>query len=130
VAAFIDTIPAPDTFEPASAAAQVARGRDLFFSEGTQCGTCHYGEHFTDNLNHVIGQDTGPEFDSHGRQLTPGFQTAVLHGLKHTGPYLHDGSLKTLEDVVEVLVKRDLMGKGSHLSTQELADLVAYLKAL
>jgi len=54
----------------------------------------------------------------------------VLHGLHRTGPYLHDGSSVTLDDLVNDVVRTDRMGQGSHLTNDEAADLVEYLRTL
>lgn len=102
---------------------QEARGEELFYSEATQCATCHSGGHFTDNK----AWDVGTQAHAQDIQF---FQTPVLHGLNRSAPYLHDGSQKSLEDLVENVVRNDLMGKGSHLTDQQAADLVAYLKTL
>ena len=54
----------------------------------------------------------------------------MLHGLNRSGPYLHDGSQASLRDLVNNVVKTDRMGVGSHLTTGEIDDLVAYLETL
>lgn len=69
------------------------------------CFTCHIGPNFTDEKFH----NTGVAF-SHvmpdGRPVDEGagdgkFKTPTLRGVAQTGPYMHDGSLKTLEDVAD-----------------------------
>ncbi len=126
LSAFIDTIPAPAA--PMNAdEASITRGREIFFDEQTQCATCHSGAHFTDGNAHDVG--TGIYSDD-GRESQSRFSTPLLHGLAHTGPYLHDGRAKTLEDLIETYVAEDLMGHGSHLTTQDKADLAAFLKSL
>ena len=124
IAAFIGTIRAAPS---AVAARQVSdaerRGEDLFYSAATQCATCHDGAHFTNNLAYDVGTKSS-DLD------IAVFQTPVLHGLHRSAPYLHDGSVRSLEDLVENLVATDKMGKGSTLTTSDKADLVAYLKTL
>lgn len=123
IAAYIDTIrPAPSITALGEPEA-VARGREIFHSPETGCAQCHTGRHFTDNRNWDVGTRAGAS----DRQ---DFQTPVLHGLSRSGPYLHDGSKRTLEDLVRDLVRTDRMGKGSHLTDQQAADLVEYLKSL
>ena len=56
------------------------------------------------------------------------YDTPSLKGLSVTAPYFHDGSARTLDDVVEQNHHR--MGTTSHLSAEERAALVAYLKTL
>ena len=65
------------------------------------------------------------------------FKTPTLREIEHTAPYMHDGSLKTLEEVVEFYDKGgdpnknlDENIKPLHLTDQEKKDLVAFLKAL
>lgn len=125
IAAYMDTIrpaPSPVALEEGPSEA-VLRGKEIFHSAEAGCTECHSGAHYTDNRNWDVGTRAGP----HDR---PDFQTPVLHGLWRSGPYLHDGSLRTLEDLVRRLVRTDRMGKGSHLTDQQAADLVEYLKSL
>lgn len=81
------------------------KGMELFFSEKTQCSQCHKNFLFTDFQFHDLGlpnttSDTGrarvtiADADV-GRFKTPGLRNTAL-----TPPYMHDGSLKTLEEVV------------------------------
>ncbi|MEW5850814.1 MAG: hypothetical protein AB2A00_18660 [Myxococcota bacterium] len=127
VAAFIDTLPAPDSPTRASPLRTAPldevqqRGKDLFDDPAVGCRDCHMGEYFTDNLSHDVGVDDG--------QLR-GVQTPVLIGLDASGPYLHDGSAATVEEVLERLVRTDRMGRGSHLSDKDLVALAAYLKTM
>lgn len=125
VGAFIDTIPAPSPPLDADQAS-VERGAEIFFSDEADCVSCHSGTDFTDGLAHNVG--TGSRFVV--GETADSFATPVLHGLAHSAPYMHDGSARTLEDLVERFVRTDKMGRGSHLSDQDLRDLVAFLKAL
>ena len=122
---FMDTIPGPPTVALHTAELSEAeeRGRAIFYREDVQCGTCHLGGDFTDDLNWDIGSK------SDERDIQE-FQTPVLHGLSRTAPYLHDGSSPTLEHFVETWVRSDRMGRGSHLSDTEVNDLLAFLKSL
>ena len=65
------------------------------------------------------------------------FKTPSLRGVGLTAPYMHDGSLKTLEDVVEFYNRGgtrnphvDAALQPLDLTKEELADLVAFLKTL
>jgi mono/diheme cytochrome c family protein len=124
VAAFIDTIrAAPSKAETQGMSEAALRGQEIFFSAATECSTCHAGAHFTNNLAYDVGTKASSVDIST-------FQTPVLHGLNRSAPYLHDGSQKTLDDLVNNVVASDRMGKGSHLTAQERSDLVEYLKTL
>ena len=61
----------------------------------------------------------------------------TLREIEHTAPYMHDGSLQTLEEVVEFYNKGGIKNKNLdvnlkplNLTDQEKKDLVAFLKAL
>jgi cytochrome c peroxidase len=56
------------------------------------------------------------------------FKTPSLLFVGGTPPYFHDGSAATLEEVLEK--NRDRMGKTSHLSPDDRAALVAFLRTL
>lgn len=65
------------------------------------------------------------------------FKTPILRNVALTGPYMHDGSLKTLEEVVDYYDrggrKNRFLDKKIfplHLTTEEKVDLVAFLQAL
>ncbi len=127
VAKFIDTIRAA----PSAAAARgdltvaEAHGEEIFNSAETGCTACHSGAHFTDN----VAYDINSKSNLLGSDIRA-FQTPVLHGLKRTAPYFHDGKFADLEALVNGAVRNDQMGVGSHLSDSDAADLVAYLKTL
>jgi cytochrome c peroxidase len=65
------------------------------------------------------------------------FKTPTLRNVALTAPYMHDGSLKTLKDVVDFYAGGgnsnpylDKEIKGLALSAQDRADLVAFLESL
>lgn len=115
----------------------------LYESKG-RCWRCHPGAHFTDEQFHNtgVGRDREPpdpgRFAVTKREADRGkFKTPTLRGVALAGPYMHDGSLKSLEDVVQFYNR----GGGANpnldpalaplgLSDEEVRDLVAFLKAL
>lgn len=122
--------------------AAAVRGYHVF--EKAQCDACHEGQNFTSNMyaNIGVGMDK-PNPDVGRFEVTKdpadwgAFKTPTLREVEHTGPYMHDGSLKTLEEVVDFYDKGGVPNKNldSHvkkrnLSAAEKADLVAFLKAL
>jgi DNA-binding beta-propeller fold protein YncE/mono/diheme cytochrome c family protein len=124
VAAYLGTIrQAPSATAVRALTELERRGEDLFYSDATQCATCHAGAHFTDN----VSWDVGSRADD--RDISK-FQTPVLHGLSRSAPYGHDGKFKTMRDLVDGLVRTDKMGKGSQLSNDDADALVAYLNTL
>ncbi len=120
------------------------RGMDIFFSNNARCDACHDGAAFTTNqfANVGIGMDK-PNPDL-GRYLVTkkeedkgAFKTPGLREIARTGPYMHDGSLKTLEEVVEHYDKGGIKNQWLHqdirplkLTKQNKTDLVAFLHAL
>jgi mono/diheme cytochrome c family protein len=97
-------------------AAAISRGEALFNRADVGCSGCHTGALYTDNLSHDLYGLTAVN--------TPG-----LRGVAYTGPYLHDGSVATLEDLLEQ-IRSGVMGDTSMLSASEMDDLLAYLKSL
>ncbi|MFN0053042.1 MAG: cytochrome-c peroxidase [Planctomycetales bacterium] len=123
--------------------ADQVRGMNVFFNKAA-CDSCHLGFNFTDGsyVNIGIGMDKpNPDlgrFAVSGRDEDKGaFKTPTLRDIEHTGPYMHDGSLKTLEEVVEHYDKGGIKNphldqrmKPLKLSAQDKKDLVAFMKAL
>jgi cytochrome c peroxidase len=126
----------------AMTAAQI-RGMDIFFNK-VACDSCHLGFNFTDGSYENVGIGMNKEnpdlgrFGVSGREEDKGaFKTPTLREIEHTGPYMHDGSLKSLEDVVEHYNKGGIKNlhlngriKPLNLSVRDKSDLVAFLKAL
>ena len=120
------------------------RGMEVFFSNNARCDSCHEGVNFTNGMyaNVGIGMDR-PMPDLGRYEVTKreeekgAFKTPTLRDVARTGPYMHDGSLKTLEEVVEHYNKGGIKNKWLHqdvrplnLKDQEKKDLVEFLKAL
>jgi len=120
---------------------QAREGMQLFFGKAN-CSSCHSGPNFTDNGFHNIGVSFGSEKPDMGRfEISKlagdkgSFKTPTLREIAKTGPYMHDGSLATLEEVVEYY---DKGGTGNEFLDEELfplklnvdqkAALVAFLK--
>jgi cytochrome c peroxidase len=119
---------------------EAKRGFVLFNTKGG-CAECHSGWNFTDDSFHDIGL-ASPDI-GRAKQL-PGvikmkyaFKTPNLREIARRGPYMHDGSVATLEAVMDHYneggIKRDSLSeliKPLGLSKQECADLVAFMKTL
>ena len=87
LAAWLNTLGAPDSRPSDLDGAQVERGRLLFERADVGCATCHEGARLTDNLSHTLYDRAA-------------VNTPSLTGLAATGPYLHDGRDVTLDDLV------------------------------
>jgi len=114
------------------------------------CGACHtIGDRyalFTDGKFHNlgVGMNAQGELTDLGRyeqtklEADKGaFRTPTLRNVARTGPYMHDGSEKTLKEVVDFYVgggnsnpQLDSQIKPLHLTAQEKDDLVEFLKSL
>jgi cytochrome c peroxidase len=119
------------------------RGMAVFFDKAS-CDRCHQGSNFTSNAyaNEGVGTDksdpdVGRYAVTHEIRDWGAFKIPTLREVEHTAPYMHDGSLQTLEDVVEFYNKGGIPNahldaniRPLHLSEQEKRDLVAFLKSL
>lgn len=110
------------------------RGRTIFFSEKTKCATCHSGPLMTDSesrpVDEIVRHDVGTGTADPGEKMGPAYDTPTLLGLYRTGPWLHHGMAKTLQEVFTKYNPDDRHGVTSHLSEKEIDDLVEFLKAL
>jgi hypothetical protein len=111
----------------------VARGRRLFRTEAG-CATCHQSTTYTDVLASPRSTqpflhapaETGMDPRYAQRTATRMYRTTPLRGLLQHPPYFHDGSARTLVDVVNHYDKVLKLG----LSAAQKADLVEFLKSL
>ncbi len=108
------------------------------------CVTCHAGFNFTDESYHNIGVGMNKPIPDLGRfgvskveEDKGAFKTPTLRNLVQSAPYMHDGSEKTLEDVIAFYdrggVPNQWLSKEIrplNLTDRDKADLVAFLKAL
>jgi cytochrome c peroxidase len=120
------------------------RGGLLFFSDKAGCTACHVGANFTDEQYHNLGvgmdapePDVGRAKISGDAKDTGAFKTPTVRNVALSGPYMHDGSQKTLEEVVEWYAKGghanphlDPKIKPLKLTTEDKADLVEFMRAL
>ncbi|MDZ4824726.1 MAG: cytochrome c peroxidase [Flavobacteriales bacterium] len=117
-------------------------GMNLFFSDRTNCSTCHSGVFFSDFGFHNIGlyefyTDNGRERVTYKLEDIGKFKTPTLRNVELTAPYMHDGSIATLEEVVEFYnsgghphANRDSLMQPLALNETEKKDIVAFLKSL
>lgn len=148
------------------------RGMNMFFSEKLECHHCHGGFNFTQSTTHekqqldlrafhntglynTAGKYNYPELDtglfeaSAKIQDVGRFRTPTLRNVALTAPYMHDGSIATLEQVIEFYAAggrnitdgkyvgdgrlnphKSQFVKGFDLDEQQKQDLLAFLHAL
>lgn len=119
------------------------RGMTVFAGKG-RCMTCHSGPMFSDQSFHNVGVGMNREKPDVGREAVTknprdrgAFKTPTLRNVALTWPYLHDGSAKTLDDVLALYNRGgepnpnlDSLMKPLGLTASETADLKAFLEAL
>lgn len=118
------------------------RGREIFFGESGECFHCHVGFNFTNN--NIQNNGLYAEYADKGRYLVTEkdrdigkFKVPSLRNIAQTAPYMHDGSVATLEKVVEHYVSGGMANPNLdpiihplRLDARDQADLVAFLKSL
>jgi cytochrome c peroxidase len=165
-----------DRFQQGDASAISAgakRGMDLFFGERLECHHCHNGFNFTvtfdsneaapggfvhyfnDALYNIDGLGAYPADDTGIMELSTDprdmgrFRPPTLRNIAVTGPYMHDGSLATLDDVLDAYARggrlitsgpnagdgatsplKNVLLNGFSLSAEERADVLAFLGSL
>ena len=154
VSAFMRTIvsagSAWERFRSGDAAAfseQAQRGWTIF-SEKAKCTNCHDGLLLTDLQYHNTGIGMGVPNPDPGRAKPSGdvkdtgaFKTPTLLDISKSAPYFHDGSVATLEEAVDLMLKGGIPNpyldetnfadaKKANLTAEERDDLLAFLRAL
>lgn len=120
--------------------ADEVRGFNLFTGKAG-CANCHSGWAFTDSAFYDIGlpgSDRGRGAVLRLPKVNFAFKTPGLRELTRSAPYMHDGSIKTLEDAVRHyetgVVQRPTLPpelpRKLALTGKERADLVAFLQTL
>jgi len=123
---------------------EAVRGMRLFNGKA-HCTPCHSGPNFSDGAFHNLGVGyRNGKFADEGRSVVTknpkdlgAFKTPGLRSIALNPPYLHDGSEKTLADVVEFYNRGGVANPNLdplmlplNLTTREKSDLVAFLEAL
>ena len=99
------------------------RGEAVFNSPKTGCAFCHTPPLYTDLRMHNVG--TRQPMDR-----ADAFDTPTLLEIWRTAPYGHDGGAATLREVIVERNPDDRHGRTSHLSPEEIDDLLQYLLSL
>ncbi len=118
-----------------------ADGFNVFLDKGS-CAICHNGFNFTDNSFNNVGIDNGDI----GREAIKKrafwhgtFKTPTLRNIANSDPYFHDGSVKTLEEAVDICASggrdKNATNKANllidkHLSKEQVNKIVKFLHTL
>lgn len=115
------------------------------FRDKARCYICHSGDQFTDEMFHNTGVAwRGGRVQDHGRRAITAkmydegaFKTPMLREIANTAPYMHDGSIATLEQVIDYYDRGgnpnahlDENMTPLHLGADEKRALLAFLRAL
>lgn len=144
------------------------RGERLFFGERMECYHCHGGFNFTDTVSHarlpfpekafhntgiynLDGKGSYPKENMGIAEFTGDladigkFRTPTLRNIAVTAPYMHDGSIKSIRDVLEkhyskagmaaqsqngISPLRHELITGFYLEEQDIIDVTSFLKSL
>lgn len=122
---------------------QEKRGQELFFGDKANCSSCHGGFNFTNyafenNGLYDVYADSGRMRLTRLEQDRDLFKVPSLRNVGVTAPYMHDGSMNTLQEVVahynnggkNNINKNSRLIKPLGLSNQDQQDLVSFLKSL
>jgi cytochrome c peroxidase len=119
------------------------RGLELFEGKAN-CTRCHAGWNLADGIFHNLGvgmdaakPDLGRHDVTKKDEDKGAFKTPTLRDIQRTAPYMHDGSVATLEEVIDLYVRGgeknehlDVKMVALELSDEEKKDLLAFLKSL
>lgn len=117
------------------------RGEIQFFDQRLSCFRCHGGFNFTDSTVSERAPSRPIEFHDTGVAADAGkFKVPTLRNIALTAPYMHDGSIPTLEAVIDHYAaggskghdspSKDPLIAGFTISPEDRHDLVEFLKSL
>ena len=118
------------------------KGMKLFYSGRTNCSVCHSGLMFTDGQFHSTGIavhyfDRGRFYITNKNSDRGKFRTPTLRNIELTPPYMHDGEIKTLEEVIEhynrggqPFINKNRLIKSLNLNENEKKQIIDFLKSL
>jgi len=120
------------------------RGMKLFFSDRLKCSVCHSGPNFTDEKYHSNGSKIDTVNPDLGRYLVTNkdsdkwkFRTPTLRDSSRTSPYMHNGSIKGLNALIDFYNEGGIRNsnqspiiKPLNLTEEEKVDLKKFLRSL
>lgn len=120
------------------------RGMTLFFSDRLKCAVCHSGPNFTDEKYHNNGSKIDTVNPDLGRYLVTKndsdkwkFRTPTLRDISRTSPYMHNGSIKGLNALIDFYNEGGIPNsnqssiiKTLNLTEEEKVDLKKFLRSL
>lgn len=138
IGAFERTLVTPGRFDAylkgdgSALTAEEVEGAKVFINTG--CTTCHMGVGVGGNMYQKIGLVEPYPTEDVGRKEVTGndsdafmFKVPSLRNIAKTGPYFHDGQVKTLDEATKLMAKHQL---GKELSDEDTKKIVTFLEAL
>lgn len=121
--------------DDAALSSQALAGLKLFID--SDCQSCHAGYNFGGAMYQKLGTEKPwPGLQDVGRAAITGddrdlhvFKVPGLRNIAKTGPYLHDGSIASLSEIVAKMVEFQTKRKGP-LTDEEMANMLAFLDSL
>lgn len=135
--------PAKDKGKIAQTAKSIFKGQKLYFGKA-RCNGCHVGDNFTDNQFHNLGVGVNSKGQLPAKGLgrfqalptgakdpdaVGAFKTPGLRGLLDTAPYMHDGSEKTLAEVIKFYNRGGNANRYLDLKMRDFDAEKAYIQA-
>lgn len=138
---------------------EARKGFNLFMSKG-KCGTCHFVPQFNgvkppyissefevagtpaDTLFTRLSPDSGRFLINPEPEMLHAFRTGTLRNAEHTGPYMHNGVFKTLDEVIRfydtggasgnglMVINQTVPADSLKLSSREKEQLIAFIRSL
>jgi cytochrome c peroxidase len=121
---------------------EAAKRGFVLFNGKANCSACHSGWSFTDSSFHDVGVAREPDVGRgklfpNSVKLRYAFKTPTLRDVARRAPYMHDGSISSLPEVIELYNKGGLNRPSRAdelrplgLTAEEKSDLLAFLKTL
>jgi cytochrome c peroxidase len=117
--------------------AAARRGETLFFSQPLRCFQCHSGFNFSDSIEFEGRSRRDPPMHATGASGPGSFKVPSLRNVAITSPYMHDGSIPTLEAVLDRYAAggghvpdQDPRIEGFPMTPEQRSDLIAFLRTL
>ena len=120
------------------------KGKALFYGDKAHCSKCHSGIQFTDYtfqnnglLDSYANKDRGRERITLNPSDEGKFRVATLRNIELTAPYMHDGSLPTLDSVLQHYSNHGAPHKNKNplideidLTSEDQKNIIEFLKTL
>ena len=117
-------------------------GKELFYSDELACSSCHAtilftNQAFENNGLYEVYEDSGKYRLTNLQEDIGKFKVPSLRNIEITAPYMHNGSISTLEEVIEHYASggknhfnKSKLITGFNITEEEKDNLIKFLKSL